>query len=160
MSVDVGLLCHKAGSDDLAYKYGEGDLIYKGENEKLTITINVLWDPIYWVCASYQENHIMFGTISCRVTGGEATVGPSTISNVGENMFTYKPTQFPTTIEVSMRFNAACVAQVYPSVTAFVAAACGGEVQQYQTLVSIPSTGEGTTTVSVIVDQDGNLSIA
>ena len=88
MSVDVGLLCHKVGSNDLAYKYGGSDLIYKGDNENTgeqTLTINVLWDPINWVCDAYSENHIMYGTISCRVTGGAATAGPNTISRVGEN---------------------------------------------------------------------------
>ena len=167
MSSNVGLLCHKAGSNDLAYKYGGSYLIYKGvdeggdtPSEERTVTINVLWDPINWVCSAYHENHIMYGTISCRVTGGAATVGPSHTSNVGENMFTYTATEFPATIDVSMRFNAACSAQEYPPVTVFVAAACGKEMVQYQNLVNVPATGEGTKTVSVSVDQNGNLSIA
>lgn len=166
MSSLIGLLCHVASRNELAYKYGGDSLIYKidpeeegGNPNSRTVVIDVLWDPINWVCDTYHENHIMFGNISCSIASGSGTAGPSRTSQVGENVFTFTITGFPAVIDVSMRFNAACSAGQYPPVTAFVAAACGKETQKYQGLVNVLN-GEGTKTVSVSVDQRGNLSIA
>ncbi len=167
MADNAGLLCHRAGSDALAHKYGGNLLIYKaapGEGgdtpgSSRTVTINVMWDPVNWVCDIQHENHIMYGRISCSIAAGQGTPGQSSTSQVGENMFTYTLTQFPAVIDISMVFNSACVGHEYPGVTAFVIAACRREVKQHQCWVDVTSDGQGTKTVSVSVDQSGNVEI-
>ena len=167
---DLGLLCYKKNGSALAFKKGGSALIYKkrnsggggeggeGDETKRRITIDVLWDPINWVCEA-GDSHLMFGTIRCAVNYGQASLISSNVSSVGENTWRYEVTEFPASFEVSMGFSAACIHKKYPEVQATVVANCK-TTEQLDTTVQVPQSGSASKTVSIAVDAAGNVSMA
>ena len=170
MSSGLHLLCHKAGGNELCYKAGGDALIYKwrsdsgggggggGGETTRRITIDVLWDPINWVCEN-GDSHLMFGNIRCSVNLGRATLLSSIVSSRGENTFRFEITEFPAQFTVSMGFGAACIKQKYPEVAATVVANCK-TTEVFDTTVQVPSSGSASQTVAIAVDASGNVSIA
>ena len=169
MASGLHLLCYKAGGNALCHKAGGNALIYKwkksgggeggeGDETKRRITIDVLWDPINWVCEA-GDSHLMFGTILCAVNSGQASLISSNVSSVGENTWRYEVTEFPASFEVSMGFSAACIHKKYPEVQATVVANCK-TTEQLDTTVQVPQSGSASKTVSIAVDAAGNVSMA
>lgn len=169
MSSGLHLLCHKAGGSALCHKSGGNALVYKwkksggggggGDDENTRrITIDVLWDPINWVCEA-GDAHIMFGTIRCAVSSGGATLISQNVSSVGENTWRYEITEFPAQFTVSLGFSAACIHKKYPDVNVTVVANCKTTVQ-FDDTIQVPQSGSASKTVAIAVDAAGNVSIA
>jgi len=168
MASGLHLLCYKAGGNALCYKAGGNALIYKwqsggggggGEGEtSRRIIIDVLWDPINWVCEA-GDAHIMFGTIRCAVNLGQASLLSSDTSTVGENTWRYEITEFPAQFTVSMAFSAACIHKKYPDVNVTVVANCK-TTEQFDDTIQVPQSGSASKTVAIAVDAAGNVSIA
>lgn len=168
MASGLHLLCHKAGGNALCYKAGGNALIYKwqsggggggGEGEtSRRIIIDVLWDPINWVCEA-GDAHIMFGTIRCAVNLGQASLLSRDTSTVGENTWRYEITEFPAQFTVTLGFGAACIHKKYPDVNVTVVANCKTTVQ-FDDTIQVPQSGSASKTVAIAVDAAGNVSIA
>lgn len=154
--MNLDLLCYKKNGSALCYKKGGSDvgkLVYKGEPRLIYVV--VAWSPESFVCKTYGATHQISGTCVWQCTSGVAIqVDSSTVP--GEIRYTFKVTQRPATIVLTLTCAMSCAANEYADVT-FRLMASQRNVTPKMRSVTPPGAPTSSATATLNVDATGNL---